>query len=124
MKEQPPAIGHKQATLRTPLVLPVIHPNGNDLETLRSQYANADNHLADARAAFNKIEFHPRDYYPLGQDAIAVSSAGRAAIHAAFDMIEAHLEEHTLALTLPEQPRTIKELRVGYALPEDEPATI
>jgi len=124
MKEQPPAIGHKQATLRTPIVLPLIHPNGNDRETLRVQYAHANNHLADARAAFNIIEFHPRDYYPLGQDAVAVSSAARAAIHAAFDMIEAYLEEHTVALTLPEEPRTIKEMRVGYALPEDEPATI
>ena len=124
MKEQPPAIGHKQATLRTPLVLPLIHPNGNDRATLRVQYAHANNHLADAREAFNIIEFHPRDYYPLGQDAIAVSSEGRAAIHAAFDMIEAYLEEHTVALTLPEEPRTIKEMRVGYALPEDEPATI
>jgi len=124
MKDQTPAIGHKQATLRTPIVLPLIHPNGNDRESLRAQYAKADNHLADARAAFNKIEFHPRDYYPLGQDAIAVSSQARAAIHAAFDIIEAYLEEHTLALTLPEEPRTIKEMRVGYALPEDEPATL
>ena len=124
MKDQPPAIGHKQATLRTPIVLPLIHPNGNDGETLCSQYAKAYRYLAATRRAFNKIEFHPRDYYPLGQDAIAVSSKGRAAIHAAFDMIEAYLEEHTVALTLPEEPRTIKEMRVGYALPEDEPATI
>jgi phosphoribosylformylglycinamidine (FGAM) synthase-like enzyme len=49
--------------------VPLIHMNGNSQASLLDQYANARQAVAEAMSAMKQIDFHPRDYYPLGSDA-------------------------------------------------------
>jgi hypothetical protein len=48
---------------------PLIHLNGNDGKKLANQYFDAVLALGKFEEKFFDIEFHPRDYYPLGDEA-------------------------------------------------------
>jgi hypothetical protein len=51
------------------VVLPMLHLNGTSPETLQEGYLKAYRAINDAIAALNSLEFHSRDYYPIGPDA-------------------------------------------------------
>lgn len=51
------------------MTLPTVHLNGTSAEVLFETYRNAWNKVQEARAALFAVEFHPRDYYPQGEEA-------------------------------------------------------
>lgn len=53
----------------TQLTLPLFHMNGNSAQTLTRQYYDAYNKLQEFIDTFSGIDFHARDYYPLGDEA-------------------------------------------------------
>ena len=49
--------------------MPLIHMNGNSRERLTEYYEEAARALREeALQKFNEIDFHPRNYYPLGPE--------------------------------------------------------
>lgn len=79
-------------------VLPLIHLNGNSANKLHSQYLNAYEKLAQFNEAVRDIEFHPRDYYPLGNDAFPKASEGRMKLLVDIHNACQYLEEHIIHL--------------------------
>lgn len=59
--------------------LPVIHLNGSSPTDLLSGYELAIEALSQAVDQFRKIDIHPRDYYPAGDDAWTKASSERSA---------------------------------------------
>jgi hypothetical protein len=74
-------------------IIPLIHMNGNSKAALAAQYENADSALYDAVEKFNAIEFHPRDYYPLGDGSWDQATMERAEVQAAFRLIQDYIQE-------------------------------
>lgn len=59
-----------EASLDYPeMQLPLFHLNGNTPERLGKQYFEALKAVQDLENKFSNIEFHSRDYYPLGEEA-------------------------------------------------------
>lgn len=50
-------------------MVPIIHMNGSDKETLEREYEAAARAVQAAIKAVEDITVHGRDYYPLGDDA-------------------------------------------------------
>ena len=75
--------------------LPLIHLNGNDGKTLGLQYWNAFKALQKLEEAFEAIDFHSRDYYPLGDEAWLKARAQRTAQWANITSIRNYLEAHS-----------------------------
>lgn len=76
--------------------LPLIHLNGNNGHTLLDQYQNTLEAASNLRDLMSKIEFHPRDYYPLGNDAYAIARNQRDEILIKLNEIEDYLTEHSI----------------------------
>jgi len=75
--------------------MPLIHMNGNSRERLTEYYEEAARALREeALQKFNEIDFHPRDYYPLGNEAFTQAQAERIEIYKAFQRIQDYLEKH------------------------------
>ena len=78
------------------LTLPLFHMNGNSVERLTEQYHNAYTKLQEFIDAFSEIEFHPRDYYPLGDGAFDKADSERCktrmSINDVYKYLEAHIE--------------------------------
>ena len=49
--------------------MPVIHMNGSGEDSLRRQYNDLFCAVSDAQAKLLDVDFHQRDYYPLGEEA-------------------------------------------------------
>ena len=83
-------------TTPTDLTLPLFHMNGNSVERLTEQYQNAFTKLQEFVDAFGEIEFHARDYYPLGMEAWNKAEiergAARTLINGVYRYLEAHVE--------------------------------
>ena len=82
-----------------PFPMPFIHMNGNSRARLDEQYRNAFISLSAARDEFNRIDLHPRDYYPLDADPYSNLSydkalAERTKMLEAFATIQNYLEKH------------------------------
>ena len=73
---------------------PFIHMNGNSGTALSKQYFNALTHLLKFEEEFYKIEFHARDYYPLGDQAFEKARAERELVKARIAHIRTYLELH------------------------------
>lgn len=58
-----------QTQIAKELQLPIFHLNGNNPKALGQQYFNALMALDEFQDKFFAIEFHARDYYPLGDEA-------------------------------------------------------
>ena len=80
----------------TQLTLPLFHMNGNCVKTLTEQYQNAYTKLQEFIDTFGEIDFHPRDYYPLGDDAWNKArnerDEARRQINEVYKYLEAHIE--------------------------------
>jgi len=59
--------------------LPIIHMNGSSPAHLLQEYEAGIRSLDEALTAFHKIDIHPRDYYPRGDDAWPKANAERTA---------------------------------------------
>ena len=79
-------------------VLPLIHLNGNNADKLQAQYMNAYEKLAEFNTAVREIEFHPRDYYPIGADAFAKATEKRMKLLVDIHNACQYLEEHIIHL--------------------------
>jgi len=74
--------------------LPLIHMNGNDGSKLGRQYFEALKALQAFEDAFQEIEFHARDYYPLGDEAWLKARAQRQAQWSNIGSLRRYLDAH------------------------------
>lgn len=75
---------------------PLIHLNGNNGQTLLEEYQKAMEAALVLREAFSKIEFHPRDYYPMGVDHYDDAKAQRMDILQKLNDIDGYLTAHAI----------------------------
>ena len=76
------------------ITFPLFHMNGNSPEVLGKEYfeaAKAFNHFTEK---FFDIEFHSRDYYPMGPEAFENALAKRYEIKSYFSRIRNYLDAH------------------------------
>jgi len=59
------------------MIYPLIHLNGSGANALRDEYLTAEGAVCEAKKKLAMVEFHMRDYYPLGA---AAEKQARAAI--------------------------------------------
>lgn len=78
----------------TTTVLPLIHSNGNSAESLQKEYFEAYRKIVQFRETFYKIEFHMRDYYPLGEEMMKDAIASRKEMGVHIERVEDYLKEH------------------------------
>jgi hypothetical protein len=74
--------------------LPLIHLNGNSGQKLGNQYFEALKALRQFEEAFEAIEFHSRDYYPLGDEAWLKARAQRQVQWTNIGSIRQYLDAH------------------------------
>ena len=74
--------------------LPLIHMNGNSGTVLGNEYLEALRALTAFTNAFYKIEFHARDYYPLGDEAWVKAQAQRKTQKANIESLRDYLDAH------------------------------
>lgn len=91
-----------------PPELPLIHLNGNSVETLLTQYFCALKALEEARDIFCRIDFHPRDYYPKGTDSFAHAETHRHVALHHIDQSILYLEHHVQYLSEQSDLRTAR----------------
>jgi len=75
---------------------PLIHMNGNDGQVLLEEYQKAMDAAITLRDAFSKIEFHPRDYYPLGADHYDNAKTQRLEVIKMLNDIDGYLTGHAI----------------------------
>lgn len=75
--------------------LPLIHINGNSAQNLGGQYFEALKALLAFIEKFQDIEFHSRDYYPLGDEAWLKARAQRQAQWENIESIRKYLDTHS-----------------------------
>ena len=81
-----------------PYVFPLVHLNGTGKENLQAYYKKAHKALSEAASAFLDIDFHARDYYPLGDDAWMEASRQHREMCAHFNALQHYLEAHRASL--------------------------
>ena len=55
--------------MKSEITMPTVHLNGTSEKMLMEGYRAAFEACSKALDALHEIEFHPRDYYPQGQEA-------------------------------------------------------
>jgi hypothetical protein len=73
---------------------PLSHLNGSGKVNLIAEYVEAKSALDKFCTALSKVTCHPRDYYPLGEDAFTSAKETRNAVFSLCDEISAYLEDH------------------------------
>jgi hypothetical protein len=87
---------NSQVALDNPeMQLPLIHLNGNCGEKLGEQYWEALLILNDLSTTFSEIEFHARDYHPLGAEAWLKARAQRESMKANINSLRDYLSLHS-----------------------------
>lgn len=76
------------------LVLPLIHLNGSGKDMLLREYAAAAESLRSFMDVLRRATLHPRDYYPIGEDAWSAALASRMEINAKLLEVEEYLQKH------------------------------
>jgi hypothetical protein len=74
---------------------PLIHLNGNSGQKLGGQYWEAFQALEKLQEKFSEIQFHARDYYPLGDEAWLKARAQREAMSANINSLRNYLSLHS-----------------------------
>jgi hypothetical protein len=75
--------------------LPIFHGNGNNPQRLGRQYFEALRALQKFEDLFCDIEFHARDYYPLGDEAWHKARAQRQAQWENISSLRHYLDVHS-----------------------------
>ena len=75
--------------------LPIFHMNGNSPQKLGHQYFEALKALQAFEDAFQEIEFHARDYYPLGDEAWLKARAQRQVQWTNIGSLRRYLDVHS-----------------------------
>lgn len=71
--------------------LPIIHLNGTSANALFEDHATALASIRQARQDISGIEFHSRDYYPLGNQAWSIAREERNEMLRKLDEVEKDL---------------------------------
>jgi hypothetical protein len=74
--------------------LPLFHVNGNDARKLGMEYFEALRALQTFIDKFQDIEYHARDYYPLGEEACVKAREQRQAQWQNIEAIRHYLDVH------------------------------
>ena len=82
------------ATDNPEMQLPIIHLNGNDGSRLGHQYFEALKALHAFQDAFKDIDFHTRDYYPLGDEAWEKARVQRQLQRENIESLRHYLDAH------------------------------
>lgn len=87
---------HTMKTLTLPDViqLPCVHMNGTGAQTLFDGYLEAYSAVNAAIDQLGKVEFNPRDYYPLGDSAWNLARDQRASLLRAMEAVAENLLAH------------------------------
>jgi len=75
-------------------VFPVIHSNGNSAESLQTEYLEAYRMGLEFKESFYKIDFHMRNYYPLGEKLMIDASESRQEVIKQINNVQDYLLEH------------------------------
>ena len=75
--------------------LPLIHSNGNSGKVLGSEYFEALRSLESFKKQFYSVEFHKRDYYPLGDESWELAVKHRQEIKQKINDVHDYLELHS-----------------------------
>ena len=84
--------------------MPCIHMNGSDENSLRRQYSKLFCAVSEAKMKFRYLEFHQRDYYPLGDEAWNKALTERQEMMAALDKVYDYARSHMYALDYGKEP--------------------
>ena len=76
------------------MTLPLIHMSGNSPQQLGLQYFEALKALQAFEDAFQEIDFHSRDYYPLGDEAWLKARAQRQVQWTNIGSLRRYLDAH------------------------------
>lgn len=74
--------------------MPLFHLNGTPVQTLTREYYNAFVKLQEFADTFSGIEFHARDYYPLGDEAFKKADSERSKIRMSINDVYKYLLAH------------------------------
>jgi len=74
--------------------LPSFHLNGNSPKALGGEYLQALNTLNEFREKFAAVEFHPRDYYTISDEAFNEARSHRRAVLDHINAIDSYLQAH------------------------------
>jgi hypothetical protein len=86
------------------LTFPVIHTNGSDEESLRRQYNKLFCAVSDAQAKLLDVDFHQRDYYPLGEAAWQNADSERIEVCEAINKVYRYARSHMHRLDYGKEP--------------------
>lgn len=78
------------------MILPQIHLNGSSPVSLEKEYMDAYDKLYEAIESFNKIGFHARDYYVIGDQAFEDARKSRNDHREKLNNALEYLEEHII----------------------------
>jgi len=76
------------------LTYPVIHMNGSDEESLRRRYNDLFCAVSNAQAKLLDVDFHQRDYYPLGEEAWQKAYSERIEVCEAMNKVYQYAASH------------------------------
>ena len=74
--------------------MPLFHLNGNSVQTLSREYYNAFTKLQEFVDTFSSIQFHPRDYYPLGDETWDKAKNERDEVRRKINEVYKYVEAH------------------------------
>ena len=85
--------------------MPVIHMNGSGEDSLRRQYNKLFCAISDAKTKlYYGIDFHERDYYPLGEEAWQKALAERTEIIESLAKVYEYARSHMYELDYGKEP--------------------
>ena len=84
--------------------MPCIHMNGSDENSLRRQYNKLFCAVSEAQMKFRYLEFHQRDYYPLGDEAWDKAFKEREEVKEAINTVYQYAKQHMHFLDYGKEP--------------------
>ena len=85
--------------------MPCIHMNGSDENSLRRQYNDLFEAVSEAQLKlFYGVDFHDRDYYPLGEEAWNKAYKERGEVKQAMRKVYEYARQHMHFLDYGKEP--------------------
>jgi len=85
--------------------MPCIHMNGSSEDSLRRQYQELFEAVSEALIKLlYDVDFHQRDYYPLGDEAWDKAYQEREEVKKAMDTVYQYAKQHMLFLEYGKEP--------------------
>ncbi len=84
--------------------MPCIHMNGSGENSLRRQYNKLFCAVSEAQMKFRYLEFHQRDYYPLGDEAWDKAFKEREEVKEAINTVYQYAKQHMHFLDYGKEP--------------------